>query len=258
MDRFVRAGLPVFLSLWCLPVLAEEAAVQAPSPTQALDDHEPPVIEDLAVAAINPDAPPMFTAIFTDDYSGVERAEVYFRTPSATTYSVVAFTPGQGGLFLARLPDGVQKEGFAYYVEVWDAARNGPTRLGSPEAPLSVAPAVESTTARMAREERARNAGKVHPGIVMGVMGAGIVLGAASGLFWYDLANVVEPAIAAREAELASAALSESRRAELEASRDSLLRSRSDDLLAGSLLAAGGGVALISGVVLLAVSANSE
>lgn len=233
-----------------------DGAMPLPSAPE-VDDDTPPLIEDLAVAAGNPTTPPMITAVITDDWSGVERAEIFFRAPGAAEFDKVAFSPGAGGLFIARLPDGVQKTGFEYYVEVWDAAKNGPTRMGSPEAPLPVEAAAEGTLDRLERQEREALEGPVHPGWVMLAMGTGVVASAVSGLFWIDLLNVVQPNIDVIHKDLA-ANPSATRRAELEKSLTTYENSRTGDLVFGAVTGVIGVAALGTGVALMIVSMSGE
>lgn len=245
--EFVEGGAPAAPLPLPLPVPAPEA-----------EDTTPPRIEDLAVAAANPDTAPLLTAVFTDDYSGVAEAVVRFRAPGEAAYRSVSFEAGSGGLFLARLPDGLQRTGFEYYVEVFDAAKNGPAQLGSAEAPLQVAAAKEGTLARLAREEREDVAGAVHPGWVMLAMGTGLATGAASGFFWYDLLAVVQPNLEKVNQELDGGSLTPARAAELEAQRAALEGSSTGNAIVGAILGVVAAAALTTGVALLVVSAASE
>lgn len=167
----------------------EALPLPANVPDASADDHNPPIIDDIAVAASSPDAAPLVTAVITDDWSGVERAYVYFRRPGASAFERATLAPGSGGLFLARLPDGTQNTGFEYYVEVFDAANNGPARMGSPEKPFRVEAAREGTVQRLEREQAAREMGPVHPAWMMLSLGGGILAAAGSGIFWLDFAT---------------------------------------------------------------------
>ncbi len=175
------------------------------------EDTTPPLIEDLAVASQSPGVAPMITAIITDDWSGVEDAAVYYRPLAGGAYKKVQLVAGRGGVFVARLPDGTQLDGFAYYVEVFDAAGNGPARMGSPEQPFTVVPAVEGTSARLEREQLRAEIGPVHPAFMVLSLGGGILAAAGAGVFWLDYANIngqlaTEPP-GARRKELEDAAL---------------------------------------------------
>lgn len=229
-------------------------AMPLPDSEAEVDDKQPPLIEDLAVAVGSPTTPPMITAVITDDWSGIERADIYFRRPGESEYQKVALNPGSGGLFIGRLPDGIQSTGFEYYVEVWDAAKNGPTRMGEPERPYPVEAAAEGTLDRIARQEREALEGPVHPGWVMLAMGAGIAASAFSGVFWYDLFNVVQPQIDDIDGQLGAGNLSAGDRAALEKSRAAFENSRTGDVVFGSILGVVGVAALGTGAALMIAS----
>lgn len=224
---------------------APPASEAMPLPTasdEASDDANPPLIEDVAVAASSPHTAPMVTAVITDDWSGVERAHVFFRRPGASSFEQVALMPGSGGLFIGRLPEGTQTTGFEYYVEVWDAANNGPARMGSPEKPYRVDAASESTLERLDREEEERAMGPVHPAWMMLSLGGGVLAAAGAGIFWLDfvtlqgqLANESDPTVR-REVE------------------NALL----GDVVIGSVLSAVAVAGLATGVGLLVYAALEE
>jgi len=178
-----------------------EDAEAMPLPVEEEDppDVRAPLIEDLAVAAGNPNTPPMITAVITDDWSGIETATFYYRIPGEVEYRSAQFSPGTGGLFIARLPDGTQSSGFQYYVEVYDAAKNGPARLGSALNPFEVGPADMGTLERMERERIRAESGPVHPAWMMLSLGSGILAGAGSGAFLIDIVANVNPNIDAAE-----------------------------------------------------------
>lgn len=238
------------------PAVAGEEQEQAPSGSAseatplplpgaadgASDDDNAPLIEDVAVAASSPSTAPMVTAVITDDWSGVEKAHVYFRRPGASAYEKTALHPGTGGLFIGRLPDGTQTTGFEYYVEVWDAANNGPTRMGSPEAPLKVQPAAEGTVARLEREQEQAALGPVHPAWMMLSLGSGVLAAAASGVFWLDFMN-----------------LQAQRAAETDPERQTALdEALLGDVVIGSVLGVVAAAGLSTGVGLLIYSALEE
>ncbi|HEY4223935.1 MAG TPA: hypothetical protein VGO62_21415, partial [Myxococcota bacterium] len=108
-------GLALFLAL----------AGPAPLPP----DSDAPIIEDLAAAASNPDAAPVVTCMLSD-VSGVGTARVFFRAAGQTgAFDKADLKGGTSGLFIARLPDGLQRSGFDYYVEATDVGGNGPARI---------------------------------------------------------------------------------------------------------------------------------
>lgn len=217
----------------------------APAPAPTSRDAEPPRIEDIAVAAANPNMAPMITAVITDDFSGVDRALFFYRITGENEFKKAVLVPGAGGLFIARLPDGVQNKGFDYYVEVYDAANQPPARIGSADMPLFVPAAIAGTTLSSSYVEDEFTG--VHPGWIMLSIGSGMVLTAASGWFFYDLATVVLPTLENVKGQ------------ELEPGAEAALRnSLVGDVLMGSALAAIGVGALGTGMVLMALSSDAE
>lgn len=220
----------------------EPTPLPLPGADGASDDDNAPIIEDVAVAASSPSTAPMVTAVITDDWSGVEKADVYFRRPGASTYEKTPLHPGTGGLFIGRLPDGTQTTGFEYYVEVWDAANNGPTRTGTPEEPLQVQPAAEGTVARLEREQDQAALGPVHPAWMMLSLGGGVLAAAASGVFWLDFMNL--------QAERAT---------ETNPERQTILdQALLGDMVIGSVLGVVATAGIATGVGLLVYSALEE
>lgn len=224
---------------------AAEASEPLPlpeAPTSSSDDTRAPLIEDVAVAAANPATPPMITAVITDDWSGVEEASVYYRPIGDDEFQKVPLHAGRGGLFVARLPDGVQRRGFAYYVEVYDAAKNGPALMGTAEQPFIIPAASEGTPARLERERSRAELGPVHPAFMMLSLGTGLLAGAGAGVFWLDYAKVsgqlkTEPA--------------GPRRQELE-------EANVGNVAIGGVLSVIAGAALVTGVGLLVYAALEE
>jgi hypothetical protein len=245
------------------PLLLALLSTQAPSappsavsstdapPVEAPSDAESPNIEDLAVAAANPAAPPMITAVFSDDASGVKLAEVFFRKPGDASYEKAEFAAGQSGIFIARLPDGLQRSGFEYYVEVVDAAGNPPSRLGSADRPLVVNGATESTAARLERraiEERIEPS--IHPGWTMLALGVGVAAGAGAGVFAYDWnvtrgrIDAVDEVLAANPSDVAA-----------QDQRAALQNAQLLDGTIGALLGVVGAAGLAIGVTMVVLSA---
>ena len=153
-------------------------------------DTTPPSIDDIAIAVMNPDAAPIATALLSDDSSGVEKATLFVRKREERRFTEVALKHTNGGMFIAQIPGGLQKTGFFYYVEVYDAAGNGPAQVGSEEKPLWVDPAVTPTIQRIADPDPG-DGYRIHPGLVAGVLIAGVAATIASSWFWYDYAVVI-------------------------------------------------------------------
>ena len=164
-------------------------ALPLPGPEE-IADSEPPRVDDLAIAAQNPNGAPYVTAVITDDASGVASAIVFTRKPGSIDWVQTPLVADAGGLFLGKLPLGLQKTGFEYYVEVLDAKGNGPTRVGSDESPFRVEPA---GLGELAREKMPDDevTYAVHPAWVMVAVGAGILAAGVSGIFWYDMGGLL-------------------------------------------------------------------
>lgn len=175
-------------------------------------DTEPPVIEDVAAAASNPDAAPVITVMMSDRGSGVGSAAVHFR-PRGGAWQKADLKGGTSGTFIARLPEGTQRSGFEYWIEATDIAGNGPATIASADRPIVVERATEPTMARVERARAEAEAAaplRIHPAWLMLSLGVGVVAGAGAGAFALDINNVqqtmdVEQPTGARLAELEQA-----------------------------------------------------
>lgn len=261
----MKSWMPVLLLATALPARAQspgdalefvgdgepapaEPAPAAPRPAfERADpvDTTPPRIDDFAVAASDPALAPLVSAVITDDLSGVDRALFYFRPTGTDQFQKAVLSPATGGLFLVRLPDGAQRTGFDYYVEVYDAAQNEPARLGSIENPLWVPAASESS--RVDFGDTAFEGEGIHPGWVMFTMGSGLILSGAAGSLFYDLGVVVLPQLD----ETRNPGLEEGKRTDL---RNAMM----GDIVLGSLLGVAGVTALGAGAVMMALAADAE
>lgn len=216
---------------------AAEALPVAPAlPT----DTTPPAFDTVVVAASAAAARPVVTAVLTDDASGVERAVVYVQAPGETTWTAVPLVPSNGGLFIAQLPDGLQRTGFVYYVQAFDAAGNGPAMYHSKDAPKEVVAAAEDTLTKIAREKAANTPDEIHPIWPLLSLGTGILGLAGMTAFLLDY-NTTQNRLAAGDGD----------KALLEATL-------SNDLVGAALT---GGVALVGlgvGIGIAAASANAE
>ncbi|MCP4500007.1 MAG: hypothetical protein GY822_08610 [Deltaproteobacteria bacterium] len=154
-----------------------------PLEDDVIKDSTPPTIDDIAVAATNPDAAPFATGVFSDDNSGIQKAIIFVRAVGAEEYEAVSFDAGEGGMFLAMLPMGLQRSGFDYFVEVSDAAGNGPAQIGTEEKPYRIEAAGEGALAELKAGNIEKAPYVVHPAWSMLALGTGIVgLAVAGGL----------------------------------------------------------------------------
>lgn len=159
---------------------------QTPPPEQ---DREPPVIEDVAVASENPQAAPIVTVVMFDRGTGVGASSIFFRSSPDDAWQTVELKRSGAGLFLARLPDGLQVSGFSYYIEAYDIAGNGPERIGSAAVPLHVERATMSTLQRLEQERMVEPAAPLDPAFLMVSLGVSVLAGAGSAAFALDLVD---------------------------------------------------------------------
>lgn len=234
------------------------AALNAAVPTAA--DSTPPQIRDFAVAANNFYAAPIITAVLSDDSTGIDSAVVYVRTnDDKEQFQPIPLQAGDGGLFLAALPDGMQRTGFQYYFEVRDAAGNGPVAIGSADEPLRIAPAPvpvakDGTIPANYSEQRDVYDGKVHPAWVASAMGLGLLAGVGSGLFFGD-AVFKQNDITLLDTQLA-AANDATTRAALTEQRQEKANLQLQSIIFGSTLSAVALVSLGTGVAMMALDAE--
>jgi hypothetical protein len=237
----------------------ETAPVEPPPPEpQGRPDSTLPVIQDIAVAADNPARAPMITATLSDVGAGIGEARVRYRAKEGATWGEARLEGGTQGLFLARLPDGLQTSGFDYYVEVTDVAGNGPVRIGSEQRPLTVPPARRGTQARLAEAQAAKEVSPgIHPAWVAVAMGVGVLSGGAAGAFGIDLwasQNRLDDV----NDRLAQGGLSDAREADLRAAQDGLQNAVYLDAIGASVLGVVAVAGLATGVGLLIAASVDE
>ena len=230
----------------------------APSIMAAPSDLDPPIIEDVAAASSNPQAPPMITVLMSDRGSGVGTSAVLFRPlgPSATTngaWQKAELKGGTSGLFIARLPEGLQHSGFDYYIEATDIAGNGPARIGSPDVPIRVERATVSTLERIERQRVVEPDPKIHPAFLMLSLGVGVLSGAGAGAFALDLAGTNDR-LAEVRTQLARPDNSDQRRNDLLASKASLDNAAVGDTVISSVLGIVAAAGLATGITLVVFS----
>lgn len=223
--------------------------VGAAAPT----DVEAPIIEDVAAAASNPDAQPVITVMMSDRGTGVGTAFVVFRPASHEPWTRAELRGGTSGLFIARLPDGLQKSGFDYYIEATDVAGNGPARIGSPEVPIRVERATVATITRIAEQKIVEPGPAIHPGWLMLSLGTGVLAGAGAGAYAIDL-NGLNNKIGDVDEALAGTDLTDDQRARLAARRDALETAALQDTVMATVLGVVGAAGIITGTTLVVLS----
>lgn len=230
--------------------LASEPASSSSSSAPAAADGVPPALSGLSVAADNPAAAPVVSV-------AVEPADaevtVWWRG-TGTEWTAIA-TTRPGAFRLARLPEGVQHKGFAFFVEA--SAGGHSIRTGTRASPIEVPPAIEGNLDRLERDERdaAAFVGP-HPAFVMIALGIGIVAGAGAGAFGWDL-QVVQRRRTAVDDALAAGPTDEER-AGLEVERRGLDNAALQDTVATAVLGSVAGVGLVTGVTLLVIGAVEQ
>ncbi len=237
-----------------VPFFPAALLVLATGAARAPQDTEPPIIEDLAAAASNPAAAPVITAMLSDPGTGVGTAYVIYRAVGANTWEKAELKGGTGGLFIARLPDGLQKSGFDYYIEATDVAGNGPTRVGSADAPIRIDRAHEATIARIERQEAMLTPPPpaIHPAWMMLSLGVGVLAGAGAGAYALDLVGLGRRITSADE-RLADPAISDNTRAALLVNKKSLETASVQDTVIATVLGVVGAAGIVTGTTLVVI-----
>ena len=239
-----------------LLLATQDVAPATPSVFNTPADTDPPIIEDVAAASSNPRAAPAITVMMSDRGTGVGNAFVVYRALPSGEWQKAELKGGTSGLFIARLPDGLQVSGFEYYVEASDIAGNGPARIANAQAPIRVERATQATSDRL-REERAANeiGPAIHPAFLMISLGVGVLAGAGTGAYALDLASI-GTRIEDVDTELDAGGLEDRRRAELLAARSELETAQRGDLVITSILGVVAVAALGTGITLVVLSAT--
>ena len=218
-------------------------------------DTEPPIIEDLAAAASNPEAQPVVTVMLSDPGTGVGTANVFYRGRGFNTWSKASLKGATSGLFIARLPDGLQKTGFDYYVEATDVAGNGPTRIGSTDTPIKVEAATEATMKVLARQEAARVEPRppIDPAWLMLSLGVGVLAGAGCGAYALDIVGTGRKIDDVND-RLNDPGISAKTKTALETSRTALQTASVQDTVIATVLGIVGAAGLATGSTLVVIA----
>ena len=104
----------------------------------AEDDTEPPKIEHTPIAKALRGVPLKLEAIITDNKSGVFNPQACFRNVYNIEYECTPLVVVGQDKYAVELPAKAVTDGFAYFLEAFDHASNGPARSGAPEVPHSV------------------------------------------------------------------------------------------------------------------------
>ena len=173
---------------------AQQKPAPAPTMTQSTKlDQNAPTIETVMVASSSMASPPIVSAVLFDDRSGVALVEVHWRENTEAEWQTTPMIAGTGGMFMTRLPLGLSKTGFEYFVVAYDEAGNGPSLYASKEAPKKVKASQENTLQRIQRVEPSRT---VHSEDTSGWLMFNLVLAVISGgtstFFWADYFQIEE------------------------------------------------------------------
>jgi hypothetical protein len=242
--------------------VADVAPAAEVAPAETSTDSEPPLIEDIAAASANPATAPVVTVMMSDRGSGVGDAAVVYRAAGASAWERVPLVGGSqdgSSLFIARLPDGLQRSGFAYYVEASDRAGNGPVRIGSAEEPIVVDKASEPTRARLEREAIAQTAPeplRVPPAFIMLGYGVGILGTAGAAGYLIDL-GISQRRLETVEDELTTSDLTDARRRALTRAAAGYENAIIYDTAISAVLGVVGVAGLVTGTALL-IATNLE
>ena len=127
---------------------ARQCEAALASGEKKVDDQDttPPVLHHVAVATAMQGKDLRIAAVITDDKSGAYAPQVCFRNLFSADFECLQLQPAAArDEFEAVVPARAVREGFAYFLEVYDNAGNGPARAGSPAAPIAVSLQDEQT-----------------------------------------------------------------------------------------------------------------
>jgi tetratricopeptide (TPR) repeat protein len=121
-----------------VPSLAQSpAAGGAPAPA-AEEDTAPPLLGHEPVRSAMRGRPLRLVAEITDDRSGVGEVQACWRNAYGRDFECQPLGSIGGDRYGTEVPARALTDGFAYYLEAWDNAENGPARSGAPELPHAV------------------------------------------------------------------------------------------------------------------------
>ena len=103
------------------------------------EDKEPPVLVHTVVGAAQRGSPLKLVAQIKDNRSGVFNPQACWRNLYQAEYECAGMQPAGKDQYAAEVPARAVVDGFAYYLEAYDNAGNGPSRTGAPEVPNAVA-----------------------------------------------------------------------------------------------------------------------
>ncbi len=119
--------------------LAEGCEASGKGHAESVDEDvtPPKIAHELVAQAVRGQALHL-EAHITDDKSGVFGPQACYRNGFHSEMKCQPMEPTGKDQYIAEVPAAVVMDGFAYYLEAYDNAANGPTRVGSPEQPNAV------------------------------------------------------------------------------------------------------------------------
>ena len=121
-----------------VPSLAASPAAAVAQAPAAEEDTEPPRLGHQPVLSAMRGRPLQLLAEITDDRSGVGSVQACWRNAYGRDFECQPLGSVGGDRYGAEVPARAVTDGFAYYLEAWDNAENGPARSGAPELPHAV------------------------------------------------------------------------------------------------------------------------
>ena len=124
-----------------VPKLASAPAAVTPAPSLSLpvaEDTTPPRLQHVPILTARRSLPLRLVATITDDRSGVGLARACWRNAYERDFECHPLGNIGGTEYGIEVPARALTDYFAYYLEAYDNAENGPARSGAPELPHAV------------------------------------------------------------------------------------------------------------------------
>ena len=121
-----------------VPSLAASPAAAIAEAPAAEEDTAPPRLSHQPVLSAMRGRTLQLLAEVTDDRSGVGSVEACWRNAYGRDFECQPLGSVGGDRYGGEVPARAVTDGFAYYIEAWDNAENGPARSGAPELPHAV------------------------------------------------------------------------------------------------------------------------
>lgn len=156
----------------------------------AADDVDAPTMQHEPVSSATRQTELKISAEINDP-SGVFGAMVLWRLVTEATYTSIDMKEESPGKYVAAIAASKVTAPIEYYVEAFDSNGNGPTRAGTPEAPLRttlVEPSLSAFDPSIDPDETKGGGLPLGPTITGG---AGVVLAAVGAILWFGASGTV-------------------------------------------------------------------